>query len=106
MTDYIAKLRQFFIVDKGQRDYWQQPVDPEFLAREFAKQELDDITRSALRLTWMLENEKPVVFKDERIAIFRTIPTIPELFTEIEWTEIRSSHKIHEQGKVCNINPS
>ena len=31
--------------------------------------------------------------------------TIPEIYTPEEMEEVRSQHYIHEQGKVCNINP-
>jgi len=105
MTEYIQQLRQFYVMDKKQRAYWQDPVDPHALAAEFSQLDLDDIQRATLRLTWMLEHEKPVVFPDERIAILRTIPKIPELFTHQEWADQQTRFKIHEQGKVCNINP-
>jgi len=54
----------------------------------------------------MLNEEKPVVYADEKIALIRTVTTVPEIFTEKEWKEIKKDHYIHEQGKVCNINPS
>jgi formate C-acetyltransferase len=53
----------------------------------------------------MLEQEKPVVLPNEKIALIRTTVTVPEIFTQEELDEIRSEHYIHEQGKVCNINP-
>jgi len=105
MTDYIERLRHFFVIDKKQREYRQKPIDSRILAEEYNRFNLDDEKRAALRLKWVLENEKPIVFKDEKIAIIRTIPVIPELFTEPEWRDIESKHRIHELGKVCNINP-
>ena len=53
----------------------------------------------------MLENEVPPVYPDEKIALIRTVPQIPEIFTAEERDELRKTHYIHEQGKVCNINP-
>lgn len=40
MTDKIASMRQFFVVEKGQKQHWQPETDPYFLAEEFARQDL------------------------------------------------------------------
>ena len=53
-----------------------------------------------------MEKEKVVVFPNEKIALLRTVPTIPEIYTEREWSVIKRSYRIHEQGKVSNICPS
>lgn len=36
MTENIEKMRQFFVVDKGQKAMWQEPEDPYILAEQFA----------------------------------------------------------------------
>ena len=46
-----------------------------------------------------------MVFPEERIALVRTVPVLPELFTKKEWEKIRARSYIHEQGKVCNVTP-
>ncbi len=66
---------------------------------------LSDLQRSVERLRDILSEEQPVVFPDEKIAFLRTVPVLPEIFTEEESAEIRKDHYIHEQGKVCNIAP-
>ncbi len=106
MNHYIAKLRHFYVEKKEHHAYRQSPADPYALAQEFEKRGLSDFERAKERLKWVLENEKPVVFKDEKIALLRTVPAIPEIFTEREWSILKRSYRIHEQGKVSNISPS
>jgi formate C-acetyltransferase len=67
-------------------------------------QKLTDILREQERLTWVLENEIPVILPEERIVLTKTIKKIPELYTAEEWSEIKKTHYIHEDGRVCNIN--
>lgn len=105
MTDYIARLRDYFIVKKEHHAFRQEAEDCRNAAQEWSRQALPDMERAARRLIWVLEREKPVVLPEEKIALLRTVPVIPELHTEEEWEGIRSTHYIHEQGKVCNVNP-
>ena len=72
---------------------------------ELSRQGLSDLLRAGRRLAHVLAREKPVVEPGERIALLRTVPQIPEILTEAEWTHIRSEHRVHELGKVCNICP-
>lgn len=67
------------------------------------KEKLSDILRAQKRLTWVLENEVPVILPDEKIIFMRTVQQIPEILTEDEWAEIKKGHYIHEMGRVCNI---
>jgi pyruvate-formate lyase len=105
MTEYIQSLLNYFVMRKEHHRYRQEQGDPYRLAREFKEYQLSDIQRAVKRFTWMLEQEKPVVLKHEKIALIRTVVTIPEMFTPEEMNEIQERHFIHEQGKVCNINP-
>lgn len=104
MTERIEKMRQFFVVDKGQKAVWQQEEDPYLLARQFEAEGILDVDRSARRLSYVLDKEKPVLFEGERIAFTRTVTVIPELFTENEMEELKKDHWIHEKGDVCNIS--
>ena len=105
MTRTVEELRNFFIVDKKHHAYRQADLDPGELTTAVSQQLLGDTERAYRRLKWMLEREKAVVFPHEKIALLRTVPEVPEIFTPLEFEEIRKSHRIHEQGKVCNINP-
>jgi pyruvate-formate lyase len=67
------------------------------------EQKLSDLIRTKKRLTWVLEHEEPVILPNEKIVFMRTVPKIPEILTEEEWTEIKKEHYIHEMGRVCNI---
>ncbi|MDO4338188.1 MAG: pyruvate formate lyase family protein [Eubacteriales bacterium] len=105
MTEYINKLLDRFIVQKDQKNYRIPTTDPYAEAAEYQAENLTDMERSVRRLTYMLEMEQPHVYPDEKIALIRTVQTIPEIFTEKERQSLAKEHYIHEQGKVCNINP-
>lgn len=75
------------------------------LASEYAKQNLSPIQRMAKRFEYLTKEEKPIVWKREKIAFLRTISNIPDLFTEEEWKEIKASRHIHERGYHSNISP-
>jgi len=67
-------------------------------------QGLNDMQRARKRLSWVMENEKPVILQNEKIVFTRTVPKIPAVFTKEEWAGIRKNHYIHESGQVCNIS--
>lgn len=105
MTKYVQELLDRFIVQKDQKKYRNPETAPYLLAEQYRKEGLTDVQRSIRRLQYMLESEKPHVYPDEKIALIRTVSTIPDIFTKEEWEEKRKTNYIHEQGKVCNINP-
>ena len=106
MTNYIQALLKRFIAEKDQKNYRIPPTDPYILAETYREEGLTDVERSVKRLEYMLANEKPHVYPDEKIALIRTVSTIPEILTKDEWAEKKKTNYIHEQGKVCNINPA
>lgn len=104
MNPRIEEMRDFFIVKKGHHARRQPPVDPYCLAVDFQKNNTSDIQRAVQRLLFVLQQEQPVIFAGERIALTRTVPVIPELFTEDEMDALKAKYWIHEKGDVCNIN--
>ncbi len=66
---------------------------------------LSPAARTALRLETALKLETPFLFPEELIAFTRTVPNLPMIFSEAEWTDICASHSIHEHGNVCNLSP-
>ncbi len=106
MTNYIQTLLKRFIAEKDQKNYRIPPTDPYILAETYREAGLTDVERSVKRLEYMLANETPHVYPDEKIALIRTVSTIPEILTKEEWAEKKKTNYIHEQGKVCNINPA
>ena len=62
--------------------------------------------RMTYRFEKMCEAETPVILENEQICYIRTIKNIPDIFTEDEWTEIKSKHYIHELGYLSNLSPN
>ena len=81
-TKHIQKQLDFFVRDKAHHAYRKPAGDAHALAAELAAQGLDDMQRSVARLRYVLAQETPVVFPDERITLLRTVRTIPEIHTE------------------------
>lgn len=92
-----------FILSKKHRDFrFDFCVD---LAEDFSKKGLTPAERMTERFELLCKTERPVVFKDERIAFIRTIKKLPDIFTESEWQEIKNTHFIHELGFISNVCP-
>lgn len=94
-------------VFEKRHNQFRQQVDPTVLAEfsyNLSKQKLPDVQRVQKKLTWVLENEIPVILPYEKIVFNRTVCQLPEIFTDTEWAEIKKGHYIHELGRVCNIN--
>jgi len=66
---------------------------------------LSDTMRCALRTKLALALETPYLFPGEIIAFTRTVPNLPFLFSDEEWSRIRARHFIHESGNVSNLSP-
>ncbi len=105
MTDHVRNQLRFFVEDKSHHLFRKPAEDKYRFAYGYEKEGLSDLQRSVARLRDMLAEETPVVFDDEKITFLRTVTTVPEIFTAEEFEEISSRYYIHEQGKICNINP-
>lgn len=105
MTEYIAHLRCRFIQRREQDGMRQPPLSPYAMAERWAEEGLTDLERACRRLERVLALEQPVVWPEERIALIRTVPVLPELFTPQERRALEETYTIHEQGKVCNVTP-
>ena len=106
MTTRIQEMLKFFVEEKKHHALRHAASDPYRYAAGYQMQGLDDVTRAVSRLRDMLDEETPIVFPQEKIALIRTVPTVPEIFTPEEADQIFASHYKHEQGKVCNVNPA
>jgi pyruvate-formate lyase len=105
MNQRIERLRENVLQKKHHQ--YRQSIDKSILdafTESLKDQKLTDIERAKKRLTWVLENEIPVILPDEKIVFLKTIPRVPEIFTEKEWKEIKQKHYVHELGRVCNIS--
>ena len=104
-TEHIQKQLDFFVRDKAHHAYRKPAEDTDALAEKLAAQGLDDMQRSVARLRYVLAQETPVVFPDERITLLRTVRTIPEIHTEEEDKRLHETHAFHENGRVFNMCP-
>lgn len=103
MTDRIAEMKNFFVIQKKHWEKRKPPLPAYEMAAGFKEKGLRDYERAAKRLIDLLEKETPVIFPGEKIVFTRTIPSVPELFTEEEEKELRETHWIHERGDISNI---
>lgn len=62
--------------------------------------------RMAKRLELVLESETPIVDKDAKIVLLRTVHDIPSIFTDEEYEAIHKEHYFHENGYLSNICPN
>lgn len=106
MTPRIETLRSFIRAEK----HHQFRRTPEELGlanlnEKFQSEGVPAVERSARMLKALLEAECPIIIEGERIVATRTITSIPSIFTDAEWAEIRSKHTLHERGTVSNLSP-
>ncbi len=62
--------------------------------------------RMAKRLQLVLASETPVVDKEAKIVLLRTVHDIPSIFTDEEFDAIHKDHYFHENGYLSNICPN
>lgn len=62
--------------------------------------------RMAKRLELVLASETPVVDKEAKIVLLRTIHDIPSIFTDEEYEAIHKEHYFHENGYLSNVCPN
>ena len=102
MTERIEALRKFQWDNLHHSARISLPEDLQLRYRDKA---LPDYARTAFRLEQALETEEPYFFPQELIAFTRTVPNLPRIYDEEEWTAISSEHFIHELGNVSNLSP-
>lgn len=102
MTNRIQALKEY----QWNREHHaaRHPL-PEAIEVAYRQPEFSDITRTAIRLEKALQYETPFIFPGEIIAFTRTLPNLPQIFTDSEWEEISATHYIHESGNVSNLSP-
>lgn len=105
MRKRIEDMRRFFIYDKKHHAYRKKTEDLQFLAKKWEAEGASPEERALGRIHYMLDNETPVVFADERITLVRTLAYTPVLFTDEEYDELKRHHWIHESGDYNNFAP-
>ena len=61
--------------------------------------------RMVRRFELLSSLEVPHIHPEEQIVLMRTVENLPDVLTEVEWTEIKKDHYIHELGYVSNLSP-
>ncbi len=98
-------LYNYYVIDRTHRTALRRDFTPD-LASEYSKLGLTDIERMTRRFELLCAEEVPHIHPEEKIVLMRTIRKQPEIFTEDEWSKIRSEHFIHELGYVSNLSPN
>ena len=106
MEKRIQNLRAFFVEKKAHHSLRQPRREESILAEQFERENTPALERAVRRAQYILEREIPVVFPQERIALMRTVPETPQLFTQREYEKLRSAHWIHESGDFNNFCPN
>ena len=68
--------------------------------------DMSPIERMTYRFEKMCEAQTPVILENEQICYIRTTNNIPDIFSENEWSDIKSKHYIHELGYLSNLSPN
>ena len=102
MTDRIKALKEYQWSNEYHAFRVPVPVGAEAAYRV---KDMPDCARTAKRLETALSLETPVLFENELIAFTRTVPNLPPIFTDEEWTAVKKEHFIHELGNVSNLSP-
>lgn len=76
-----------------------------YLTEQLQDSSMSDTERMTVRFEYLMQNEEPVLFADEKFAFTRTITEIPDIYSACEMKKIKENHHIHEAGYVCNICP-
>ncbi len=102
MIDLIQQLKN----DQWERKHHQyRKTVPIGIEESYRETDMPDYMRTARRLAAALDAETPVLFAGGIIAFTRTIPNLPMIWSDEEWSNIKSKHFIHEMGNVSNLSP-
>lgn len=86
------------------RAHRQPPLPP--MAEDFAHAGLTPAERMTRRFEALCAAETPVILDESELIVFtRTVPNLPDIFTEEEWAEKKEHHFIHELGYISNLSP-
>lgn len=97
MDDRVKRLHELALTREHHK--YRRRLNNKALIGEFTENKLSAADRMTRRLQYVLKNEIPVVFKEERIAFVRTCENLPELFTEQELKAEKGI--IWDMGNVC-----
>lgn len=97
-----SKLFNYYIVEKKQKE---RRIFVDEVAEEYSFLNLKEEERMTRRFEYLMSFEKPFILAEERIPFVRTVINTPEIYTELEWKNIKKKHYIHESGYKSNLCP-
>ena len=106
MNQWIRAMRDAML--DGTYHIHRQSADPvrdAAFTADLAARDVPIMRRASARLADVLDREQPVILPGERIALTRTVVSIPEILTPDEWSAVGATHHVHELGKVSNVCP-
>ena len=106
MNKRIEELKEY-ILSKNHHQWRRTPeqLGISTLNETFATRGVTDpLDRSLEMFRTLLEKEVPVILPGERIVLTRTITSIPDIYTNEEWENIRANHYLHERGTLSNLS--
>lgn len=90
--------------ERTHRALRQKPVPP--MAEVFSALGLDPRERMTRRFEALCAKETPTILDESELIVYtRTVPNLPDIFTEAEWADIRKDHFVHELGYLSNLSP-
>lgn len=97
-------LYRYYIIEKKHREL--RTHNARELAQEYSAAGLSSAERMVRRFEYISSLEVPHIHPEEKIVFMRTVPKLPDVYTEEEWGEIRKDHYVHELGYVSNLSPN
>ena len=105
MTERIAKLKAY--LENREHRVNRRKLTEEELAvilPQIRNRDLTYMQRHTLRLKLFLETETPVLLPYTQVYGLRTIEYFPDIYSPEELEEIKTTHYVHEKGKVTNLS--
>ena len=102
----MAQILREYLLQRKHHAHRREHACLEALAERFAAEGLCPEERMIRRFELLCGLETPVLLPDEKICFLRTVKTVPDCFTEAEWTQLRQKHHIHELGYMSNLSPN
>lgn len=100
MNERLERLKE--CVRAGEFKRFRQPESPDVLA-EFERDHLSWMQRAARLTRRQCESERVIIEPDEQIVFTRTLPGIPPLYSDHNWSALTAGHTLHELGPISNI---
>ena len=100
MNDRLTAMKER--VRAGEHRSLRQDAPIDVLA-ECESGQLSWCRRVACLVRRQCEAELVIIAPDERIVFTRTIPAVPPIYSEKQWTQLTAGRTLHELGPVSNI---